>query len=114
MINATSAHIFFLSLSHTLTTLNRRPREPSAFPNSAPRPPLPTATVREKEWDNIAAVHRGVAQVTTWSFDRQRMGEHRLLPARLEGRAGRSASATVRHGVGRTACAGRRGRTGSF
>ncbi|XP_043225558.1 WD repeat-containing protein 36-like [Amphibalanus amphitrite] len=55
---------------------------------------LAASTVREKEWDNIAAVHRGVAQVTTWSFDKQRMGEHRLLPDRLEGRAGRAAAAT--------------------
>ena len=60
-----------------------------------PPPPRPAATVREKEWDNIAAVHRGLAQVTTWSYDRQRMGEHRLLPARLEGAAGRRAAATV-------------------
>ena len=30
----------------------------------------------------MAAVHRGEAQVTTWSYERQRLGDHRLLPGR--------------------------------
>ncbi|KAL1123325.1 hypothetical protein AAG570_002411 [Ranatra chinensis] len=37
---------------------------------------------REKEWDNVAALHLGLPVVTTWSFDRRKMGDHRLLPER--------------------------------
>lgn len=36
-------------------------------------------TTREKEWDGIAACHRSQNMVTTWSFDKCRMGEHKLL-----------------------------------
>ncbi|XP_058812783.1 WD repeat-containing protein 36 [Topomyia yanbarensis] len=35
---------------------------------------------RDKEWDSIAAAHRGLVQVTTWSFDKCRMGELKLVP----------------------------------
>ncbi|KAJ8984723.1 hypothetical protein NQ317_004987 [Molorchus minor] len=37
-------------------------------------------TTREKEWDNIAAIHQGLAIVTTWSYDRVKMGDLKLLP----------------------------------
>lgn len=40
-------------------------------------------TTREKDWDNIVAIHRETLFVTTWSFDRKRMGEHKLLPERF-------------------------------
>lgn len=40
-------------------------------------------TTREKEWDNIAAVHLGLATVTTWSYDKLKMGELKLLPERF-------------------------------
>ncbi|XP_016983783.2 WD repeat-containing protein 36 [Drosophila rhopaloa] len=43
-------------------------------------------TAREKEWDNIAAIHAGVIQTTTWSFDKNRMGEHRLVPMQFQNR----------------------------
>lgn len=39
---------------------------------------------REKEWDNIAAVHEGLAMVTTWSYDRVKMGDLKLLPERFQ------------------------------
>ncbi|XP_014246817.1 WD repeat-containing protein 36 [Cimex lectularius] len=42
-----------------------------------------SATVREKDWDNIAALHLGSPLVTSWSYDKRRMGEHKLLPERL-------------------------------
>lgn len=48
-------------------------------------------TTREKEWDGIAACHRGVKRVTTWSYDRCSMGKHQLLHKRFEGVRGVSA-----------------------
>lgn len=39
---------------------------------------------REKEWDNIVAIHTGIIQATTWSFDKNRMGEHRLVPEQFQ------------------------------
>uniref|UniRef100_A0A1I8NQ29 Uncharacterized protein n=1 Tax=Stomoxys calcitrans TaxID=35570 RepID=A0A1I8NQ29_STOCA len=39
-----------------------------------------TELTREKEWDNIAAIHSGSIQTTTWSFHKNRMGDHRLIP----------------------------------
>ncbi|XP_057327342.1 WD repeat-containing protein 36-like [Microplitis mediator] len=38
---------------------------------------------REKEWDNIAACHLGLGVVTTWSYDKLKMGEHKILPERF-------------------------------
>lgn len=40
-------------------------------------------TTREKEWDNIAAIHSGLTVVTTWSYDRIKMGDLKLLPKRF-------------------------------
>ncbi|CAG2122957.1 unnamed protein product, partial [Medioppia subpectinata] len=40
-------------------------------------------TNREKEWDGIAACHRGLNLVTTWSFDTCKMGRHKLLHKRF-------------------------------
>lgn len=39
---------------------------------------------RDKEWDNIAAIHDGLVQTTTWSFSKQRMGTHRLVPEQFQ------------------------------
>lgn len=38
---------------------------------------------RDKEWDSIAATHRGLGVVTTWSLDKKRMGSHKLLPEKM-------------------------------
>lgn len=42
-----------------------------------------TETTREKEWDNIAAIHAGLVQTTTWSFDKCRMGHLKLVPEKF-------------------------------
>lgn len=34
---------------------------------------------KEKQWDNIAAYHEGSDIVTTWNYDKCRMGEHMIL-----------------------------------
>lgn len=39
-----------------------------------------TELTREKEWDNIAAIHSGLSMVTSWSFDKCKMGELKLKP----------------------------------
>ncbi|CAK9820677.1 WD repeat-containing protein 36 [Anthophora plagiata] len=40
---------------------------------------------REKEWDNIAAIHSGLGTVSTWSFKQAKMGEHKLFPKKFKG-----------------------------
>lgn len=39
-----------------------------------------TELTREKEWDNIAAIHTGLPVITSWSFDKCRMGDLQLMP----------------------------------
>uniref|UniRef100_A0A182Y8M2 Uncharacterized protein n=1 Tax=Anopheles stephensi TaxID=30069 RepID=A0A182Y8M2_ANOST len=39
-----------------------------------------TEVTRDKEWDSIAALHQGLVQVTTWSYDKRRMGDLHLVP----------------------------------
>lgn len=41
-------------------------------------------TTREKEWDSIAAIHSDMVMTTTWSFDKRRMGTHRLTPPKYD------------------------------
>ncbi|KAH8382540.1 hypothetical protein KR009_004054 [Drosophila setifemur] len=41
-------------------------------------------TAREKEWDNIAAIHAGIIQTTTWTFHKNRIGQHRLVPPQFQ------------------------------
>ncbi|KAF5270441.1 hypothetical protein FQR65_LT05629 [Abscondita terminalis] len=40
-------------------------------------------TTREKEWDNIVAVHSGLSIVTSWSYNKLKMGDLKLHPERL-------------------------------
>lgn len=50
-------------------------------------PPISTftsETTRDKEWDSIVAVHRGIPTVTTWSFDKSKMGDHKLCHERFK------------------------------
>ncbi|GBM87862.1 WD repeat-containing protein 36, partial [Araneus ventricosus] len=46
---------------------------------------LCSEATREKDWDNIAAIHRNSKIVTTWSFDRSCMGEHKIMHERFKG-----------------------------
>lgn len=43
-----------------------------------------TETTREKEWDNIGAIHRNLVQTTTWTFHKQKMGELKLVPEQFQ------------------------------
>lgn len=38
-----------------------------------------------EEWDNIACIHLGIPVVTTWSFNKRKMGELKLIPNKLNG-----------------------------
>lgn len=48
---------------------------------------------RASDWDNIVACHRGLAQVTTWNYQRGTMGKFRLCHPRFEEKAYQSATA---------------------
>ncbi|CAG9772941.1 unnamed protein product [Ceutorhynchus assimilis] len=41
-------------------------------------------TTRDKEWDSIAAIHLGLSMVTSWSYDKKKMGELKLVPERFQ------------------------------
>lgn len=41
-------------------------------------------TTREKEWDNIAAIHLGTTEVTTWSYSKVKMGDIKLVHDRFK------------------------------
>lgn len=59
----------------------------SAASDPLKMPPIVNFTsevTREKEWDNIAALHRGLSVVTTWSYDKLKMGDLKLVPDRLK------------------------------
>lgn len=46
-------------------------------------PPIVNFTseiTREKEWDNIVAIHSGLVMATTWSFHKSKMGKLKLIP----------------------------------
>ncbi|XP_065339194.1 WD repeat-containing protein 36 [Cloeon dipterum] len=59
----------------------RSPDAPLVMP---PIMELAYETTREKDWDNICALHRGLAEVTTWSSDKGCMGDHKLLHSRFK------------------------------
>lgn len=41
-------------------------------------------TTREKHWDSIVAIHSDLVQATTWSFDKRKMGDLKLLPEKFK------------------------------
>ncbi|XP_015590061.1 WD repeat-containing protein 36 [Cephus cinctus] len=45
---------------------------------------IATEITREKDWNNIAATHLGLATVTTWSYDKLKMGDMKLLPEKFQ------------------------------
>ena len=49
-----------------------------------PMTDIAAETAREKDWDNIATTHLGLGVVTTWSYDKLKMGEIKLLPEKFK------------------------------
>ena len=43
-----------------------------------------TDTSKDREWDNIACIHRDLALTTTWSFGHSKMGDLKLLHERFK------------------------------
>ena len=43
-----------------------------------------TDTSKDREWDNIACIHRDLALTTTWSYGNSKMGELKLLHERFK------------------------------
>lgn len=41
-------------------------------------------TTRDKHWDSIVAIHSGLVMATTWSFDKRKMGELKLVPEKFK------------------------------
>lgn len=41
-------------------------------------------TTRDKHWDSIVAIHSGLVVGTTWSFDKRKMGDLKLLPNKFK------------------------------
>lgn len=41
-------------------------------------------TTREKHWDSIVAIHSGLVVATSWSFDKRKMGDLKLLPEKFK------------------------------
>lgn len=41
-------------------------------------------TTREKHWDSIVAIHSGLVTATSWSFDKRRMGDLKLVPEKFK------------------------------
>lgn len=39
---------------------------------------------REKHWDSIVAIHSDLVQATTWSFDKRKMGDLKLMAAKFK------------------------------
>ncbi|XP_061704761.1 WD repeat-containing protein 36 isoform X1 [Cydia pomonella] len=47
---------------------------------------LSSCMQRDKQWDSIATIHKGKSVITTWSYNKIRMGEYKLaLPDRPRG-----------------------------
>lgn len=79
-------HVFSERLNRNLGTARMNPKskfkskstdEPSKMINKLPPITCFAAeTAKEKQWDNIAALHKGSSLVSTWNYDKCCMGEH--------------------------------------
>lgn len=61
-------------------------------------------TAREKEWDDIAAIHQGLGVVTTWSYGKIKMGDLKLIPDKHKSSSERSIHQITASCISLTAC----------
>lgn len=73
-------HMYSERLNRNLGTARYNPKSRHKKDRSISRLPaiscFAAETAKEKQWDNIIACHRGTSLVTTWNYDKCRMGEH--------------------------------------
>lgn len=69
-------HIFSERLNRNLGTAKFNPKSRSKNPDNKLKPIsyFCAEQMREKEWDNIVACHKNSSTITTWSFDKCRLG----------------------------------------
>ncbi|GFQ91859.1 WD repeat-containing protein 36 [Trichonephila clavata] len=83
---STTAHCLNKSLGQA--SYNRKAAKRTGVRNDTKKmPPILdfcSESTREKDWDNIAAVHLHTKVVSTWSFNRSTMGENKLLHQRFQ------------------------------
>jgi len=83
---STVADLLHRSLGHA--SFNRKlSKKHKSVEDPVRMPPIvefTTETTRDKEWDNIAAIHRDLGVATTWSFGQQKMGSLQLLHDRFK------------------------------
>lgn len=91
MNNVLSSNLGQASYNRKASKRNKASSEALKMP---PITKFTTETTREKSWDSLAAVHRGTPIVTTWSIDKQRMGEHKLLHERFRDKTIRRVTGT--------------------
>ena len=68
------------SYNRKLSKKKKHQEDPHKMP---PVVQFTSEVAREKEWDNIAAIHLGLPLVTTWSYHKLKMGDLKLLPERF-------------------------------
>lgn len=73
-------HMYSERLNRNLGTARYNPKSRHKKDRSISKlPPIScfaAETSKEKQWDNIVACHKGTSLVTTWNYDKCRMGEH--------------------------------------
>ncbi|XP_023323395.1 WD repeat-containing protein 36 [Eurytemora carolleeae] len=69
------------SFNRKLSKKHRVVEDPARMP---PVIDFTTETTRETEWDNIGCIHRGLEVTTTWSWNKQKMGELKLVHDRFK------------------------------
>lgn len=77
LLNRSLGHASF---NRKLSKKHRVSEDPVRMP---PIVDFTTDTSKDREWDNIACVHRDLAVSTTWSYGHGRMGELQLLHKRF-------------------------------
>ena len=78
LLNKSLGHASF---NRKLSKKHRVAEDPVRMP---PITEFTTDTSKDREWDNIACVHRDLAVATTWSFGHAKMGELKLLHDRFK------------------------------
>jgi len=78
LLNRSLGHASF---NRKLSKKHRVSEDPVRMP---PITEFTTDTTRDREWDNIACIHRQQGLATTWSFGNSKMGELQLLHDRFK------------------------------